>query len=104
MQKLPLHPQPPKMAALTEGSGNVVTSNKEVVTVANVRSESLVRADDSFEEAYGPDTEAIQRELGFEKKMQRANFYGTHMDNLHHSKEEAEAQHQMIWINTRGKG
>lgn len=43
------------------------------------------------------DTEEIRRlELEFEKKMQRAKkSYGTRMDNLHRSKEEAEAQHQM---------
>ncbi|KAL7473707.1 hypothetical protein ACHAXS_014200 [Conticribra weissflogii] len=43
------------------------------------------------------DTEEIRKlELEFEKKMQRAKkSYGTRMDNLHRSKEEAEAQHQM---------
>lgn len=43
------------------------------------------------------DSEEIRRlELEFEKKMQRAKkSYGTRMDNLHRSKEEAEAQHQM---------
>lgn len=43
------------------------------------------------------DTEELRRlELEFEKKMQRAKkSYGTRMDNLHRSKEEAEAQHQM---------
>lgn len=43
------------------------------------------------------DAEEIRRlEQEFEKKMQRAKkSYGTRMDNLHRSKEEAEAQHQM---------
>ena len=43
------------------------------------------------------DAEEIRRlELEFEKKLQRAKkSYGTRMDNLHRSKEEAEAQHQM---------
>eukprot|EP00571_Detonula_confervacea_P012855 CAMPEP_0172303020 /NCGR_PEP_ID=MMETSP1058-20130122/4623_1 /TAXON_ID=83371 /ORGANISM="Detonula confervacea, Strain CCMP 353" /LENGTH=1418 /DNA_ID=CAMNT_0013013699 /DNA_START=255 /DNA_END=4511 /DNA_ORIENTATION=- len=41
------------------------------------------------------DTEEIRKlEQEFEKKMQRAKkSYGTRMDNLHRSKEEAEAQH-----------
>lgn len=43
------------------------------------------------------DAEEIRRlEQEFEKKLQRAKkSYGTRMDNLHRSKEEAEAQHQM---------
>ncbi len=43
------------------------------------------------------DAEEIRKlEQEFEKKMQRAKkSYGTRMDNLHRSKEEAEAQHQM---------
>eukprot|EP00986_Skeletonema_menzelii_P002419 scaffold652_cov142-Skeletonema_menzelii.AAC.6 len=43
------------------------------------------------------DAEEIRRlEEEFEKKLQRAKkSYGTRMDNLHRSKEEAEAQHQM---------
>ncbi len=43
------------------------------------------------------DTEEMRKlEQEFEKKMQRAKkSYGTRMDNLHRSKEEAEAQHQM---------
>jgi len=43
------------------------------------------------------DAEEIRRlELEFEKKLQRVKkSYGTRMDNLHRSKEEAEAQHQM---------
>lgn len=41
------------------------------------------------------DTEEIRKlEQEFEKKMQRAQkSYGTRMDNLHRSKDEAEAQH-----------
>merc|ERR1711971_725835 len=43
------------------------------------------------------ETEEIRKlEQEFTKKMQRAQkSYGTRMDNLHRSKEEAEAQHQM---------
>ena len=45
----------------------------------------------------GADTEEIrQLEQEFAKKMQRAKkSYGTRMDNLHRSKEEAEVQHLM---------
>jgi hypothetical protein len=43
------------------------------------------------------DAEEMRKlEQEFEKKLQRAKkSYGTRMDNLHRSKEEAEAQHQM---------
>jgi hypothetical protein len=44
------------------------------------------------------DAEEIRKlEQEFEKKVQRANkSYHTRMDNLHRSKEEVEAQHQML--------
>ena len=44
------------------------------------------------------DAEEIRKlELEFEKKLQRAKkSYHTRMDNLHRSKEEVEAQHQML--------
>lgn len=44
------------------------------------------------------DTEEIRKlEQEFEKRMQRAKkSYGTRMDNLQRSKEEAEAQHQIV--------
>eukprot|EP00970_Alexandrium_tamarense_P011302 scaffold2448_cov348-Alexandrium_tamarense.AAC.1 len=53
--------------------------------------------DDDIEDDSEVDTEEIRRlEHEFEKKLQRAKkSYGTRMDNLHRSKEEAEAQHQM---------
>ena len=59
-----------------------------------------LHAQASMESADGSeaDNEEIRKlELEFEKKMQRAKkSYGTRMDNLHRSKEEAESQHQKI--------
>lgn len=66
--QMPLHSEPPQMVARQESSVDVEM-----------------------------DTEEIRKlEQEFAKKMQRAKkSYGTRMDNLHRSKEEAEAQHQM---------
>ena len=79
--QMPLNAQPQVVAA-PEASANVAT---------NAAVQGL---GDEVGEA---DTEEIRKlEQEFEKKMQRAQkSYGTRMDNLHRSREEAEAQHQM---------
>lgn len=55
---------------------------------------SAVETDVNVDEIDAEEIRALEQE--FEKKLQRAKkSYDTRMDNLHRSKEEAEAQHQM---------
>jgi len=88
-QQTPLLPQQPQIMVSSEraSSADASTGTEQV---APVTEQGLING---ISEA---DTEEIRKlEQEFEKKMQRAKkSYDTRMDNLHRSKEEAEAIHQ----------
>lgn len=74
--------QPSQLEALLSGASTSATPSSAVDTDVNV------------DEIDAAEIRALEQE--FEKKLQRAKkSYDTRMDNLHRSKEEAEAQHQM---------
>jgi len=112
------HPLPPIMSSLsqdtiattqslhsavaaTQDSSKLVHPSQYDALQGGVSSLASLPTNYSTESANGNlveiDTEEIRLlELEFEKKLQRAKkSYDTRMDNLHRSKEEAEAQHQM---------
>jgi len=88
-QQTPLHLQQPQLnAAAPDGP--------TVDATAAITKKSVLATQPSLTESEA-DTEEIRKlEQEFEKKMLRAKkSYGTRMDNLHRSKVEAEAHHQM---------
>lgn len=96
------HPLPAIMSSLSQDTVATTQSLHSAVTATQdsskvslqSQSEALHGGDDNLAEIDAEEIRLLEQE--FEKKLQRAKkSYDTRMDNLHRSKEEAEAQHQM---------
>jgi len=88
----PVTTQAPLAQPMPQQGASSIPQNQQVRMP--LHAQALMESADGSE----ADNEEIRKlELEFEKKMQRAKkSYGTRMDNLHRSKEEAESQHQKI--------